>query len=310
MTRVGWFFAAAALVAATSASATTYPGPGTYAASVYVSQTTGSDCLDYYGLSFTGVLNYGGLDDDRAGLRLPLGDERDVSIQTLTTKSGIGTLTPSGTFIWKVGGFQPFTGTWSASAHGRRHRLFRSRHHREIRRLYGISQRCPDARWEPSELGQLRRRRADEIGEHHGADRMVLCGCGNAHGGVRVGHDLSGARHLWGVCLCRIGQRPVPGLAGRALCRRPELRRARRQSCRAAHPHRLRGRAFDSNADRESRDWHLDAERHLHLEDLRRAHRGPHGYGNVVGNAQGARHRLFRGGHHREIQQQRLYGRP
>lgn len=113
--RMGWWFAGLAMLAATSASATTYPTSGAYAAYIYVSSTSGPGCFDSAGMSYAGVLNYGGLDDNHAGLRVPLRGE--VSIQALTAKAGIGTLTPSGTFTWKIEtgqGGQSTSGTWSA----------------------------------------------------------------------------------------------------------------------------------------------------------------------------------------------------
>lgn len=117
MVRVGWFFAAMAMLTATSASATTYPQPGAYAASIYVASTAGSGCLDSMGTIYAGVLNYGGLDDNHGGLRVPLGAQGVVSVQALTVKTGLGTLTPSGTFSWKISNGQSgqtIPGDWSA----------------------------------------------------------------------------------------------------------------------------------------------------------------------------------------------------
>ena len=119
MMRMGWCFVGLAMFAATSASATTFPTSGTYAASIYVNQANPSyACWDGAGATYAGVLNYGGLDDNHAGLRVPLGAKDAVSIQTLTAKAGLGTLTPSGTFTWKIvasyGAPRTVTGTWSA----------------------------------------------------------------------------------------------------------------------------------------------------------------------------------------------------
>ena len=116
MMRTGLYFAGGAILAATSAAATDLPKSGAYAASIYVSGA-GNGCVDYAGTTYAGVLNYGGVDDNHAGLRVPLGASGVVSIQALTAKAGVGTLAPSGTFTWKITsgqGGQSYSGTWSA----------------------------------------------------------------------------------------------------------------------------------------------------------------------------------------------------
>jgi len=117
MAWMGWFFAGVAMVAATSAPAATLPQPGTYAANIWVGSSTSYACWDQPDAIYGGVLNYGGLGSDHAGLRVPLGNKGVVSVQTLTAKNGIGTLTPKGTFTWKVtgaNGTKTTSGTWSA----------------------------------------------------------------------------------------------------------------------------------------------------------------------------------------------------
>ncbi len=116
--RMGWSFAGVMVLAATSASATDLPKSGTYAAAVYVNDA-GAGCADSPYATYDGFLNYGGIGYAHAGLRVPIGPQGYISVQALTATAGLGTLTPSGTFTWKIsdgqGGGQTFSGTWSAT---------------------------------------------------------------------------------------------------------------------------------------------------------------------------------------------------
>jgi hypothetical protein len=96
--------ALAAFLAASSASGATPPQPGRYTADIVVTEVHGAECLDQTGDKYHGVLVYGGINATKATLRKPVLVDKVHLIEhlTLTITSGIGTLSPSGTFSLEV----------------------------------------------------------------------------------------------------------------------------------------------------------------------------------------------------------------
>lgn len=80
------------------------PLPGTYGASVYVTDANGEDCLDQMGLSFAGVMNFSGLSGSKHFIRVPVLTFESPAVimttQTLAATGGKGTTKPNGTFTW------------------------------------------------------------------------------------------------------------------------------------------------------------------------------------------------------------------
>jgi hypothetical protein len=98
----------------------TAPAGGMYAANIFVTQTTGSGCLDGAGSQVAGIVNYAGISSAALTLRVPLVQQGAavVSTQRLTIKSGAGSTHPSGSFTWQgrgVGRSWDKSGTFSAT---------------------------------------------------------------------------------------------------------------------------------------------------------------------------------------------------
>jgi hypothetical protein len=73
-----------------------------YAAGLEVQSTNdGSDCLEFGGDQYSGVLQYGGLSATVDTLRMTLPGRGLVWTEVLTITSGIGTTQPAGTFTWQ-----------------------------------------------------------------------------------------------------------------------------------------------------------------------------------------------------------------
>jgi hypothetical protein len=115
--------AAAALIAGqlTQADAAANPPKaGTYAANILVQSADGSlGCLDSSGERYAGEVSYGGLSATTLVIRVPLTGEDAMFVwqQTLTIKGGVGSLDPTGTFVFKgVGNLNwNVKGTFSAT---------------------------------------------------------------------------------------------------------------------------------------------------------------------------------------------------
>jgi len=80
------------------------PSSGTYAAGIYVISAAGSGCFDSAGAYYTGVVQYGGIAARTIYLNVPYPQNYDVSAQTLSVTSGVGTVHPSGKFTWAFQG--------------------------------------------------------------------------------------------------------------------------------------------------------------------------------------------------------------
>lgn len=84
------------------------PESGTYAVSVYVESAKGG-CLDLAQTQYSAVVNFGGLASVTTYIKIPITAYPKslamVSVQTLTTKTGKGTDSQSGTFTWVGNGF-------------------------------------------------------------------------------------------------------------------------------------------------------------------------------------------------------------
>lgn len=82
------------------------PESGTYAANVYVESTKGS-CLDGLDSQYPAIMYFGGLSSATNYIKIPISGSGVgmVSVQTLTTKSGKGTVNQSGSFTWVGNGF-------------------------------------------------------------------------------------------------------------------------------------------------------------------------------------------------------------
>jgi hypothetical protein len=78
----------------------TPPEPGTYTASILVTEVEGYECLDQKGDKYTGTLQYDGIKATKATLRKPYlyDDKYYITKLSLTITRGVGTLSPSGTF--------------------------------------------------------------------------------------------------------------------------------------------------------------------------------------------------------------------
>lgn len=123
MNRFSIMTLAALLIESTSAfasDATTAPDAGTYSGGIYVSSTSGTDCLDRSGDAYFTEVSFSGLSGSKHYIHMPLVGSPGavVSAVTITVKSGKGTTNLGGTLAWTgngVGGNWDVTGTFSAT---------------------------------------------------------------------------------------------------------------------------------------------------------------------------------------------------
>ena len=96
--------AIAAFLAASSAFGAAAPEPGKYSADILVTEVHGAQCLDHVGDKYHGTLQYQGIDAKHATLRKPVLYDNTYLIEhlTLTITSGVGTLSPHGTFSLEI----------------------------------------------------------------------------------------------------------------------------------------------------------------------------------------------------------------
>ena len=90
------------------------PSSGTYQGEVFVNSVTGSGCLDKAGYAFIASMSFPGLSGTTWYLRaLETGGNFAVeSQQTLTVRSGKGSLSPGGSMLWDGSGIGD---SWSES---------------------------------------------------------------------------------------------------------------------------------------------------------------------------------------------------
>jgi hypothetical protein len=82
----------------------TPPEPGRYTAHILVTEVHGFECLDQKGDKYTGTLQYNGIHATKETLRKPYlyNGKYLITTLSLTITSGIGTLSPRGTFSLRL----------------------------------------------------------------------------------------------------------------------------------------------------------------------------------------------------------------
>jgi hypothetical protein len=89
------------------------PDSGTYIGLSYVPSADGNGCVMGSGSQVIAEVSFGGLSGKTLFIRYPYSSSNGalVSVQTVTLTSGLGTLSPSGTFTWTGTGAY----TWDVS---------------------------------------------------------------------------------------------------------------------------------------------------------------------------------------------------